>query len=246
MHSRVVRISLVVAGLVVMVLFCLQPAAVAAPSAELGAALDKKLPDMNLENSKLHTQVQRLLFRAHESGLVDSVNIGIEYDDSQPVPRGNLYTRNATMREQLDAIAKGTGYVWQANGDCINLIPKGKHGDAKWVLNQVMEGTIVVSRHSSVATPVKDWFAQRGISGVRDVHNVRIEGFERPPGPDPIVLHNPTLREYSNARERMYGNNIWSRRVKVLPLQDGETIQRTVLVCWSQCTRLVRKQEPAD
>ncbi len=246
MHSRVVRIPSVVAGMVVVVLFCLHTAAMAAPSAELGAALDKKLPDISLVDSTLELQVQRLLFAAHESGLADSVNIGIEYDDGQPVPRGDLNTRNATMREQLDAIAKGAGYVWQASGDCINLIPKGKHGDAKWAPNQVMEGTIVVSRHSSVATPVKDWFAQRGISSVRDVHNVTIEGFEKTPGLDPIVLHSPTLREYVNARERVFGNNIWSRRVRVLPLEDGESVQRTVITCWSQCTSLVRKQESTD
>ena len=239
MRSLTVRVSVVVAGLAAMVAFCLCGAAVAAPSAELSAALDKKLPDVNQNDSTLHAQVQGLLSRAYESGLSHNVRIGIEYEDDRIVPRGNLCVRNGTMREQLDAIASVAGYMWQADGDWINLIPKGKQNEPSYPLNQVMEGDVVVSRASSVATPVKGWFAQRGISAVRDLHALRIKGVQKTLGLDPIVLHNPTLREYRNARERMYGNNMWTNRVRLLPRKEGESIQRTVLIEWSQSTTML-------
>jgi len=95
--------------------------------------------------------------------------------------------------------------------------------DPNYVFNLRLPGKVVVSRDVQKATPVKDWLREHGIETARipalEVRSVDKSRDLRIPtgGPDPIVLDSPTLREYYNAHEALYGLNTWVATVKTIP-----------------------------
>lgn len=226
--------------------FLLCEAVCAAPSTNLSAMLETRLPALPTGKASLHGRVLELLRLGREARADLQVCFSIEYMDRSEQHNFNPGLEG-TLREQLDRICAQSGYIWQANGDWVNFIPKNRDIDPNYILNQKIAGNVVVSKDSGKHTSIKDWFVARRASSARDVHTLKIEGL-RPKlekVPESMTLTDPTLREYVNANESLYGNDTWTVQIREFPPKEGEVGPRISLLWWGQNRReLVPVEQP--
>ena len=204
-------------------LIAAHPVALAKPSARTLSALETRLPETQLpKDCSLDRAISELLLGLRSLGFKGEPYVGFERDGSASPARPSIQSVPAgALREQLDAITKDAGYVWQANRDWLNSIPKDKASDPKYAFNLRILGKVVVSRAPLSVTPIKPWLELHRISVARDGHKLEIRpagapeksGYSPSRIDDPFAMRNPTLREYFNAHEALYGNNRWSAGV---------------------------------
>lgn len=220
-------------------LFYMGVPAMAAPSPKLAVALDKKAAAVP-QGRKLHLRLKvgQILHEAEVLGGPDMmIRVSIEHDGNLPEPKPDKEIPAGALRTQLTTIAESVGYTWQADGDWVNLIPKSKVKDRNYVMNQVIPGKVILSRDPAVATPIREWLESHRISVSREYNGLRFTDKPKVYGPDPIELNNPTLREYANAHESLYGNDQWAVYIKEIADEKGLKPPRISLVTWGQQTR---------
>lgn len=207
------------------------PAALAAPSAKLQADLATHVYSFRLEKHKgdLRYAVWQVLSHASSAGVnPGDYWIAMEQVSNIPVTSVSGEIAEGRLQDQLDAVARSAGYVWQANGEWLNFIPKTKVDDPLYLMNQRMPGTIIVSRY--FPTPVEKWFKTHRVYLPRGVELGRIRLDPPVYGPDPVTLHNPALREYFNARKSLFGEHQWKVTITIVPAKDGSSPPYTNLV----------------
>lgn len=197
------------------------------PSPATVALLETRLPPVSQSDRSLSAAVGWLLspLRLKEAGVQCNLNVGIERDESKSNPRITADIPEAPLSEQLTKVLDKTGYVYAANGGHINFIPKSKVDDPNYVFNLKLPGNIIVSKDLKKDTPIKQWLQDHKIEVVRiptgkfrstdESRDLRIATG----AVDPIVLDSPTLREYCNAHEALYGLNTWIATVQQIPLE---------------------------
>jgi len=202
------------------------------PSTFLQAALDTNLPASGQENMTLPFRVSRAFSRMREQGIKPLPYICVEYESDKALPNISEELPEGTLREQLDRLCKAANYEWQASGDWVNLVPKGKLNDPNYIMNQRLSGTFTLTRAPGMYTSVKEWFAAHKILSARDMHAFHLTNAKRKYGPDPITLVNPTLREHCNAHEAMYGNYLTTIGIKTVTWNGASY---TEMIEWGQC-----------
>jgi hypothetical protein len=200
-----------------------------APPSNLLSLLDTQMPLLECKGSTLSNSVHRI--RWLDEGAT-TIQYGIERIAGVPEPKFVRDVPAGTLRSQLNAITEQTGYVWMTNDKWINLVPKEQATDPGYVMNQKLPGRIVI-RRDGLGTPIKDWFASHNISTARDTHGLKFPGAERIYGEDEIVLSDPTLRDYYNARMSTYGDQLWTVTITVFPPREAGGKPLISILEWS-------------
>ena len=203
----------------------------ASPSAALEAALATQLPILPAKESvSSWDRMKQVLQQAREACPKSPIKAGFEYEGpNKPLQWLAIEIPAGTLSEQLDKISEAAGYIWQANGDWINFVPKAKATDLDYIMNLRIPGKVVLSREPGKSTSVKEWFAAHRIISVAGIKCLQVKfrsgqsqtASEAPLVPDPIVLDNPTLREYRNAHSTLYGEDVYSVQISIVPSPDG-------------------------
>lgn len=201
----------------------------------LAAALEAKLPGFSGNGEQLALTASQMMFGLHEQGIKSPPSIFVEYDGSKPRARVRADIPEGTLGEQLNGLAGSIGYAWQPVGNWISLTPKDKANDAGYIMNQRIPGKVVVSRDSRLDTSIKEWLAAHRISCARDMHGLRFDAAKKRYGSDPVELDNPTLREYCIARSALYGYNVATVEITLVP-EEG-IAPRILITEWGHDTR---------
>ena len=234
--ARCLRATLAVGYVTIAILAVasVSPRVSAGPSQKLEAALSQQLPGLPDQDMSTFSRLKEVFRQAKRSDPELCIKWGYEYEVEKPGDVRKISLSAGSLRQQLDAVAKGHDYVWEAEGDWINLIPRCRAVDPDYIMNQRIPGKVVHSRDPTKATSVKEWFATRHIVSARYVHAFEFKKPDKSPepmlGPDPIVLENPTLRQSVNAHETLYGADAWTAQIKVVPGKEGQAPRVLLLV----------------
>jgi len=203
----------------------------ASPSAVLEVALATRLSALPApESVSSWHRMKQVLQQAREACPKLPIKAGFERGGpNEPSQWLAIEIPAGTLSEQLDKLSAAAGYIWQANGDWINFVPKAKATDPDYIMNLRIPGKVVLSREPDKSTSVKEWFAAHRIVSTRIVKYLQLKSrsgqpqmvSEAPLGPDPIVLDNPTLREYRNANSTLYGEDLYAVHISIVPSRDG-------------------------
>ena len=201
------------------------------PSPALEVALAARLSALPApESVSSWDRMNQVLQQAREACPKLPIKAGFERGGpNEPSQWLTIEIPAGTLSEQLDKLSAATGYIWQANGDWINFIPKAKATDPDYIMNLRIPGKVVLSREPGESTSVKEWFAAHRIISTAVVKRLQVKFrsgqpqpvSEAPLRPNPIVLDNPTLREYRNAHSTLYGEDLYAVHISIVPSPDG-------------------------
>ncbi|HUV05988.1 MAG TPA: hypothetical protein VMX94_12915 [Armatimonadota bacterium] len=201
------------------------------PSPALEVALAARLSALPAKESvSSWDRMKQVLQQARGACPKSPIKAGFEYEGpNKPLQWLTIELPAGTLGEQLDKLSAAAGYIWQANGDWINFVPKAKATDPDYVMNLRIPGKVVLSREPDESTSVKEWFAAHRIVSTRIVKYLELKFrsgqpqtvSEAPLRPDPIVLDNPTLREYWNAHSTLYGEDVYAVQISIVPSPEG-------------------------
>lgn len=191
----------------------------AAPSREMLLLLNTHIEAAPKDDSDLSMSIYGIYDRLRDVGTSYVPRFGEEYVEGNPSPKVNCEIPAGTLHDQLDKIAESVGYVWYANGDWINFVPKSVAYDPDYVMNRRIAGGVIMSRRNE--NHLASWAKANGVSVAKEVHRMSF-GLEKPRIPDPIcpdptALESPTLRQTLNIHESLYGNGTWVATVRVIP-----------------------------
>lgn len=202
----------------------------ASPSAVLEVALATRLSALPAPESVASwDRMKQVLQQAREACPKLPIKAGFERGGpNEPSQWLAIEIPAGALSEQLDKLSAAAGYIWQANGDWINFIPKAKATDPDYIMNLRIPGKVVLSREPGESTSVKEWFAAHRIISVAGIKCLQVkfrsgqsQTASEAPFPDPIVLDNPTLREHWNAHSTLYGEAVYSVQISMVPSPDG-------------------------
>ncbi len=216
----------------------------AEPSKELQALLDRKLDAVPVRDECLAFKVSGIFLRAGDRAKPLTDRIAVEYEYGKPAPRAACALPTGTVNQLLGKITDSAGYAWQTDGDWINLVPRAKLADPSYIMNQRIPGRIVLSLDASRMSSVSDWLRAHGISMAVEGSILSRADRVAAPRHDDIVLTDPTLREYFNAWETLYGYDRWSVRVKTTPDPGGKSLPRITLITSAYASRPQRSTTP--